>query len=455
MRLPAILLFLSLPAALPAGELMAGAARRDITPSIQPGKPVFIAGFGQNRAATGVADPLWARCAALAAGPRPVVLCGVDSIGLFFGDVKRIRARVQQLVPRPADVIVAATHSHQTPDTMGLWGPNPATSGVDPAYNDFVVEQTAQAAAESIATLRPASAIIVQRDPENPASWFSDSRPPVVHDPAVTAIALLDLRRERLATIVHWTNHPEALGSRNTRLSADYVATIYKELDSNEGGVTVFLNGALGGMQSPLGAVFNDPLTGKPPAKDSPRFAEIVAHAALSALRNALEDPRPAVLDAVEYRETTMRVPVANKNFLAASQAGLFKHNQPVLQGGVIESPVGYLRLGAAGKLLLEAAMVPGELYPELAAGGIRRDPNADFPSAPEEKPLKSLMSAPARIVVGLANDEIGYILPKLQWDEKPPFTFGASKPWYGEVNSVGPEAAPALEQAFSRLVRQ
>ncbi len=439
---------------MPAGELLAGAGKREITPNVAAGKPVYIAGFGQNRQATGVMDPLWARCAALTSGGKPVVICGVDSIGIFHGDVLKIRARVKEISRRDADVVVASTHSHQTPDTMGLWGPQQGVSGVDEAHNAFIVEQTAQAAAEAIATLRPASAMIVQREPKNPKSWFDDSRPPVVNDPAVTGIVLLDQRRERLATIVHWTNHPESLGSKNTKLSADYVAAIYKAFDSVEGGVTVFLNGAIGGMQSPLGAKFNDPRTGQPPAVDSPRFAEVVAEAAIEPLREATEEARMTVLDSVEYRETMMRVQVTNKNFLAAAKAGLFKGNKPIPADGVMQTPVGYLRLGAGGALLLEAAMVPGELYPELAMGGIKRDPNADFPQAAEEKPLKSYMTASARIVVGLANDEIGYIIPKLQWDEKAPFTFGAAKAWYGEVNAVGPDAAPALEKAFAGLVQ-
>jgi hypothetical protein len=455
MRLASLLLLAACPALLPAGELLAGAGKREITPPLAPGKPVYIAGFGENRVATGVLDPLWARCAAMSTSARPVVLCGVDSIGLFRAEVLRIRARVRELAGRDAHVIVAATHSHQTPDTMGMWGPKPGVSGVDESYNAFVVEQTARAAAEAIATLRPASAMIAHKEPRDARSWFDDSRPPVVNDPAVTGIVLLDLRRERLATIVHWTNHPEALGSRNTKLSADYVARIYKELDGNEGGVTVFLNGALGGMQSPLGAKFNDPLTGQPPAKDSPRFAEVVADAALQALRAATEEaPRQTVLDTVEYRETLIKVPVTNPKFLAAAQAGVFKSNQSMLASGALETSVGYLKLGAGGMTLLEAAMVPGELYPELAVGGIRRDPNSDFPNAAQEKPLKSMMSAQVRVVVGLANDEIGYIIPKLQWDEKPPFTFGASKPWYGEVNAAGPDAAPALEKAFLELVK-
>ncbi|MCX6635497.1 MAG: hypothetical protein NT090_10520, partial [Acidobacteria bacterium] len=76
MRLAAA--FLLLAASAPA-EFRAGAARRVITPDLKRFGPVYIAGFGQNRVATGVHDELAARCLALSAGARPLVVCGVDS----------------------------------------------------------------------------------------------------------------------------------------------------------------------------------------------------------------------------------------------------------------------------------------------------------------------------------------------------------------------------------------
>ena len=58
-------------------------------------------------------------------------------------------------------------------------------------------------------------------------------------------------------------------------------------------------------------------------------------------------------------------------------------------------------------------------------------------------------MTAPFRMLFGLADDECGYIIPKAEWDEKAPYLNNNPKAWYGEVNSVGPEAAPRIAQAF------
>ncbi|MFO0964485.1 MAG: hypothetical protein U0793_02700 [Gemmataceae bacterium] len=57
-------------------------------------------------------------------------------------------------------------------------------------------------------------------------------------------------------------------------------------------------------------------------------------------------------------------------------------------------------------------------------------------------------------MIFGLASDELGYILPKRQWDEKAPFCYGLKKAQYGEVNSLGPDTGPLLCAAFRTLVK-
>ena len=56
-------------------------------------------------------------------------------------------------------------------------------------------------------------------------------------------------------------------------------------------------------------------------------------------------------------------------------------------------------------------------------------------------------------LVVGLANDEIGYVIPRSEWDAKAPFAYRREEAQYGEQNSVGPRTAPALADAFAQLL--
>jgi hypothetical protein len=58
-------------------------------------------------------------------------------------------------------------------------------------------------------------------------------------------------------------------------------------------------------------------------------------------------------------------------------------------------------------------------------------------------------------LMFGLANDEIGYVIPKRQWDEVAPFCYGREESQYGEINSCGPETAPILIKALAARVAE
>lgn len=439
--------------------LKAGAAWRKITPDLRDGsphQPVHLAGFGQNRRATGVHDDLFSRCLALAAGKDAVVICGVDAIGLFLEDVERIRAAVKARAKRPVQVIVAANHGHEGPDTMGLWGPKAGVSGLVEAYNQFVIQQTADAALAALHSLKGVKVQLAKSSTPELKQMVRDTRPPVVNDADVIVMRLTSGRKRRpLATLVNWANHPEALGSRNTEISADFLGEFYKTLETLGGGMPIFVNGAVGGMQSPLGIQIRDPRTNEIAPKDSFRFAETIGQRLADLAWEAVHNAPVTRLNRVSYRESRVKIPVANANFQLAAKANLYRGRKPFNADGTSETVVGFLRLGQGKQPKLEAATIPGELYPELSVGGVERYPEADFPNAPIEPAIKQQMTAQYRMLFGLANDEIGYILPKAEWDEKAPFLKGAEKRWYGEVNSIGPEAAPIITKAFAELVKQ
>jgi hypothetical protein len=99
---------------------------------------------------------------------------------------------------------------------------------------------------------------------------------------------------------------------------------------------------------------------------------------------------------------------------------------------------------------------IPGEIYPELVNGPVESPIGNDFGIHPLEVPvIRDLMPGKYKFILGLANDEIGYIIPKSQWDVKPPFTYGREKAPYGEVNSLGPETAGVIHQNLKELFRK
>jgi hypothetical protein len=104
----------------------------------------------------------------------------------------------------------------------------------------------------------------------------------------------------------------------------------------------------------------------------------------------------------------------------------------------------------------LSFASFPGEVYPEIVNGGIEDPEGADFSIAPVEvPPVREAMPGRHRFILGLANDEIGYIIPKSQWDTRAPFAYGRDKAQYGEENSLGPETAELIHRNLIEMLEE
>jgi hypothetical protein len=227
-------------------------------------------------------------------------------------------------------------------------------------------------------------------------------------------------------------------------------------MEEKLGGTCVFLVGSIGGLMTPLGLKLIG-ADGKAIPPDSFALAQAVGERAADAALQALASGKPSASSALEHRSATVFVPLENRLFRLAAFLGvldrkMYSSGRPAttLFGDDMRTEVGYLRIGDA-----EALLVPAEIYPELVLGGIQdpQDPGADFPGAPRERALFTLLSSEYKLVLGLANDEIGYVIPRSQWDAKKPFAYGRAEDQYGEINSVGPSAAARLADAFATLL--
>ena len=193
------------------------------------------------------------------------------------------------------------------------------------------------------------------------------------------------------------------------------------------------------------------------------KYGSEVAALAAKAERAA----QPIVLAPFAVSAKTIAVPVQNSLYRAARALGVLKREGLVWTGdfrslgepmtaekadlpSAVESEVAYLRLGE-----LHVACIPGELYPELVYGKFQEpvEPHADFPDAAKEPVVGDLMPGPKWLLVGLANDEVGYIIPKRQWDKTPPYAYGKDGGQYGEVNSCGADVAPIIMEALKLRV--
>lgn len=441
--------------------LEVGFGERDITPKVDPkGKPVYLAGFGKNRKATGVHDPLFARAVVFRDGKSKVAIVSVDVVGLFLESAERIRKQL----PGFTHVVVSSTHNHEGPDTMGIWGPSPLQSGVDRDYLTHVERRIAEAVKDADAGRQAVTASIGSiKAPE----LLHDSRIPILLHDDLVVLRLQEAKTGKNAgLVVQWNCHPETLGGSNTLVSADYVGYTVQHLKDKYRCPVVYLTGTVGGLMTslhvPIKNEKGESLADGTFEKTS-RYGELLGIAATKAIAKA----KPVSLTPLEARSRSIYLPLANRLYVVARQLGVFERqaylwdDDPAKMKLVTEidpkkaygirTEVGHIRLGE-----LDIACIPGEIYPELVLSKVvqKAEPGADYPDAEIEPGIYPQLKGPHRMLIGLANDEIGYILPKRQWDEKPPFCYDKKKGQYGEVNSLGADTAPLLCKAFRDLVQ-
>jgi len=420
----------------------------------------WIAGFGNGVAAQGVHDDLWARTMVLDDGQTRLALVAVDVIGMCHSMVVDIR----ESLPDEAGItylVIASTHTHAAPDLLGLWGTSPLKSGVNAEWEEHVKKRVVESVVEAVSRLRPA----YFRFSENLAEGIvtlGDTREPHVYDEGLRMMQVLDVETsETLGTFIQWANHPETLWGKNLFISSDFPHYLREAVEKGVfhgdslvrkgvGGVALYLNGAVGGLMT------THPSLGvKEPFRDTvyvePSFDKARAQGdtlGLIVLRTMEENPVEVRARGINLRARTFTLPIKNKLFRLAGFIGLMKGDMSGWMRKRTEAAA--WSIGPASFLTF-----PGELYPEILNGGVKALPGRDFEVEPLEVPsLRELMPGDFRFGIGLANDEVGYIIPKSQWDVKKPYIY-RDEPCYGEENSLGPETAPLLHNELRLLLEE
>jgi hypothetical protein len=450
---------------------------------------LWVAGYGNNRPAMGVKDPLWARTIVLQQDDVTVAMVTVDAVGLFYDIVEDVRERLEAARPGAVDlVVIQSTHTHEAPDTLGQWGHEDPYAGLQLGHgrNDRHMELITQGSVDSILeavdNLVPAR-VLVGKTNTAVDGFLRDSRDPKIFEDTLTSIRVVDESDATIATLVNWGNHPESLDSRNNYISSDYPHTtrlaIEEGLPATDahparaglGGIAIYQQGLVGGLMGPNGF----PITGRDGTvyeneiKSFARtdaFGDNLAEQAFIAMESEVE-----VTGQLRFSRLPYRAPVENRVFQVGFHNGWFDRglfdfdidaafndeNVPHLQ-----TEVALIYFGEIGWLT-----GPGEIFPELwvgfdpaqSFGRDTIDPNNPNPpnldDAPEGPYLKEIVGVEYPILLGLAQDETGYFVPPYNFklDEVAPYIEEAEGDHYEETNSIGPSAVPLfLEHAGALL---
>ncbi|RMG37444.1 MAG: hypothetical protein D6725_08850 [Planctomycetota bacterium] len=355
----------------PPAEFRVGAAQVSISP--QRLDDLTASGAA---ARLHVAQDLKARAAIFKNAQTTIVFLGLDVFGLGPWDVAAIREELSKRGYR--NVILAMSHTHANVDTIGFYGYYPAR------YAGVIRERAVSAVLKAAENLRPIRELRLG-SVEMPLAGgrvvdlVRNARDPGLLDPTVSIVQAIGRDGRPVLNLIHLACHPEVIRLEETRgLSPDYVGTLCEEVSRRLGGQTVFLNGALGGMVTP-DTRFR---TQQAAERMGRRLAEFVVQAARRA------EPSGS------YRLWRLRRTVVYPITGETVRAFLQDPPRPVdLYQGRFKTEMNAVWVGDA-----QFITVPGELLPDI---GLE---------------IVSHMKGRLRIIVGLANDELGYLVPSFDF---------------------------------------
>ncbi len=407
----------------------------------------WIAGFHSRRAANGIHDSLWARTVVFDDGTSRIALVALDAIGFFHDGVIEIRKKL----PPELGVdycMVTSTHVHEAPDLMGIWGESIFKSGVNKEYMEQVINGAVKSVEKAVKELEPVT-LHFAKDENSAAPLVKDTRQPEVKDAGVYLIQATRNDGSTKGVLMTWGNHPETLWSKNLLISSDFPHYAREGVESRLGGTCVYFSSAVGGLMCTHPSLpVIDPQTGaelfEPSFEKARAEGEILANIAAKALKSSSDSLTEG---GIRLQAETFTIPFKNSMFRLGAIIGLL--DRGMTGRWKVRTEMAAWTLGPASFLT-----IPGEIYPEIVNGGVEAPNGRDFDIQPQEvPPLRKKMTGKFKFIFGLANDELGYIIPKSEWDNKEPWMYDGKKELYGEENSMGPETAPIIYQQASEIL--
>jgi hypothetical protein len=572
------LLFPALALAQAPAVFLAGAAQADITPKVKAyedrnqnglfdkGDPTAAFGFGDpviefedgqilvgngNGPAKYIYDSLWAY-ALVVENPitqTRVALVSADVYLLTGSDIEKIRSMVDPKYQIDF-IVISATHNHMGPDTLGVSGlgqmPVPkiinawlktgkAESGINPAWFEGFRRKIVGCIETAAQSMRPANITFAQTPFR---MGLNDMREPKITDPLVNIMAVDGIDGAPIATLIQWTNHPETVleygrpgyefGSLSYAdltqeqkdawgkvLTAGFPGYARAYLAKHRGGVPLYFNGAIGGMQTPLRAKLWDPEKHPQYPPETPldkvpddilipndfRFAPVLGRELAKKSLQALKDNGvPATDPNVAFAKKDVLVPLKNHLFrtigamgVQGYEPGALYDDQGIIDphfgswiggffmpgvqaptGKNVKAQVSVVNIGPA-----QFVSIPAEPLPELIRGLPDDFVEATDTYYPQNKahhahakeyrlakgPLVDSATGEFLFVFGLSGGELGYVIPQSDFDPPhdlkiPPFYRwwicfdAAAHPHYEESNAISPDVESRLLGPLHELLQ-
>ncbi|MBM3381712.1 MAG: hypothetical protein FJY29_04645 [Betaproteobacteria bacterium] len=389
------------PTCAQAASLRVGLAQVDISTRL----PLAMGGYGTfflsspRKNGEGIHDPLYASAVVLESAQGEVAaLVSVDAVGLSSRQISRIEARLRDTVDPNIHLIVAASHTHHSPDTLGLWGSLPR-SGRDSRYSEQLETGVVQSVRDAFALRTEAK--LSQRTGRHANDSTSSDSPENIHDGFVNVAFYAADDGRLLGTLTQWAAHPTVLGMDNNALSSDYIGAFRKQMERFASVPHLYFNGAIGKVY-PLVPAANDsgliddlfPQGDRDlDVKDNYKRVSTVGWRLANAVWNApAVHLSPNASESFAMCHVGVSFPVDNKLFKLASNLRVVETR---IRSGRIQSRVSTLSVGG-----VVFASLPGELFPKL----IKRVPEAS-------------LAGRTPVWLGMGQDWLGYFVDSADYE--------------------------------------
>ncbi len=241
--------------------LEVGTGSADITPNVKTYQ-VPLAGYGarEGKPATGVHDPLHAKVLYLRDGDTAMALITCDLRSATPELKTQIIEKSSGLGLSHENVMVAASHTHDGPAIFAekFWR---LQFGVhDPRIVDIMSSAIAEAVKGAVESAVPAKLGIAQTMVEgftNNRRWEYDQKAreaagetPQV-EPVLSVIRADTMDGKPIAILVNFATHPTILGHENMEISAEWPGVLQRRLEETFPGATALYTNGAEGDQSP------------------------------------------------------------------------------------------------------------------------------------------------------------------------------------------------------------
>ena len=380
--------FLMLYSAFPMlAATQVGVGKSIITPN--PLLPIS-GGMGPTEAAKEKRGELTARAMVIRTADDTVAIVSVDLLGFpaVLGD------RVRKLVPRvrPQNIVIGATHTHSAPDCYAFPDGKGGHSG-DLAFIQSVCEKTAQAINLALDNLQDAHLKIATGKVEGQVAF--NYYAPDLLDRRAHILQAIKPSGKPIVTLVNYAIHPEVLGAGSGICSPDLIGPMCDRIESQVGGMGMFMNGAQGGMitadnrdltqpTDPIRGYWKDVNTWD----ECLRIGNTLADEALRIAKDAPVQASPKLL----CRSLDVKFPVESDDMWAVVTYSPLDY--PKNDDHSITSRLNLINIGNA-----QILTIPGEALPNIGFY------------------LKRKMKGEHAFLFGLTNDAFGYLLTKVDYN--------------------------------------